>query len=101
MSKIIGGPVTQEERSATRATDLWKGMDCGKFDPEKSDHIHGRGGSPALLFSAGRGLDTRQFCPDCGMRLAWCECAALAVALLKAETMSTDDLARLAEASEC
>ena len=56
MSKIIGGPVTQEERAATRATDLWKGMDCGRFDPEKSDHIHGRSGAPTLLFDRMRGV---------------------------------------------
>ena len=74
MSKIIGGPVTQEERSAVPAKDLYKGMDCGTFDPEKSDHIHGRAGGPALLFSVGRGLDTSAFCQDCGLRFAWCKC---------------------------
>ena len=72
-------PPTQAERSATRATDLCKGMDCGRFDPEKSDHIHGRAGSPTLLFSAGRGLDTRQFCPQCGLRWAWCKCDQITV----------------------
>jgi len=25
-----------------RAVDAFKGLDCGSFDPEKSDHIHGR-----------------------------------------------------------
>ncbi len=74
MSKIIGGPVTQEERSAIPAKDLYKGMDCGRFDPEKSDHVHGRAGAPSLLFSVGRGFDASAFCPTCGLRWAWCEC---------------------------
>jgi hypothetical protein len=76
---------TTEERSATRAVDLWKGMDCGRFDPEKSDHIHGGGGAAPLLFSAGRGLDTRQFCQSCGLRWAWCECPASASPVLTDE----------------
>ena len=72
MSKIIGGPVTQAERSAVPAKDLYKGMDCKGFDPEKSDHIHGRAGAPSLLFSVGRGFDASQFCPFCEKRWVWC-----------------------------
>jgi hypothetical protein len=47
---------SQQERSATRAVDLYKGMDTGRFDPERSDHVHGRAGAPALLFDRMKGV---------------------------------------------
>ena len=72
MSKPLTPP-TADERNAPKAVDLYKGMDCGRFDPEKSDHIHGRSGAPSLLFSAGKGFDTRAFCPVHGRRWVWCK----------------------------
>jgi hypothetical protein len=49
-------PPTSAERSATRAVDLWKGMDCKGFDPERSDHVHGRAGAAPLLFDRMEGV---------------------------------------------
>jgi len=42
--------------SEAKAVDLYKGLDCGRFDPEKSDHIHGRAGAPVLLFDRMKGI---------------------------------------------
>ena len=47
---------TQAERQAVKAVDAYKGLDCGRFDPEKSDHVHGRRGAPALLFDSMKGV---------------------------------------------
>jgi hypothetical protein len=39
-----------------KAVDLYKGMDCGRFDPEKADHIHGRRGPGPVLFDRMQGV---------------------------------------------
>ena len=45
-----------------------------EYDPEKSDFLHGRTVA-GLRFYYGRGFDTSRFCPACGLRKAWCQCA--------------------------
>jgi hypothetical protein len=47
---------TQAERQAVKAVDAFKGLDCGRFDPEKSDHIHGRRGPGPVLFDSMKGV---------------------------------------------
>lgn len=49
-------PPTAAERNAPKAVDLWKGMDCKGFDPERSDHVHGRAGAAPLLFDRMEGV---------------------------------------------
>lgn len=48
-----------ESKTLPRAVDAFRGLDCKGFDPEKSDHIHGRAGASPLFFDAMRGVKVR------------------------------------------